>query len=156
MNKLRSLLAAAFLCGISFGAQAQSHKLGQIDIDHPYARSTAPGQPAGGAYLRLQNHGKQDDRLVSASTPAAAGVQLHTMKMEGDVMRMRQVDAINVPAGKSVVLQPGGMHLMLIGLKGPLEQGQTIPLTLKFERAGEVNVELHVEAVGAGAEGMKH
>ena len=135
-------------------AQAHSFKLGAIDIGHPYARATVAGQPAGGGYLTLQNAGA-DDRLLSASADVAKSVELHSMSMEGDVMKMRQVEAIDLPAGKTVELKPGGLHIMFIGLKAPFKAGDKFPLKLKFEKAGEVTVQVNVEATGASHE-MKH
>lgn len=123
---------------------AHSFKLGDIDIGHPYARPSVPGQQLGAGYLKLTNKGA-DDRLVSAASPAAASVEIHSMTMDGDVMKMRQVEAINLPGGATVKLQPGGYHLMLMGLKAPLKAGDKIPLTLKFEKAGEVVVTVNVE-----------
>ena len=89
------------------------------------------------------------DRLVSASSPAARTTELHTHIREGDVMRMRGVPGIEVPAGQAVTLQPGGLHLMLIGLTQPLNRGETVPVTLVFERAGPVQVALQVQSAGA-------
>jgi copper(I)-binding protein len=141
----------------SLGAQAHEYKLGAIAIGHPYARATVPGQPAGGGYLKLDNKGG-DDRLLSVSADVAGSVELHTMSMEGDVMRMRQVDAINLPAGKTVELKPGGFHIMFMGLKAPLKAGDSFPLKLKFEKAGEVTVDVKIEAAGQDgmAKDMKH
>ncbi|MBC7993150.1 MAG: copper chaperone PCu(A)C [Rhizobacter sp.] len=147
MKLTRSLVRALALATLGLAAtaaQAHSFKLGAIEIGHPYARATAPGQPSGGGYLSLSNAGA-NDRLVSASAEVSKSVELHTMSMEGDVMRMRQVDAIEVPAGKKVELKPGGLHMMFIGLKAPLKQGDTFPLKLKFEKAGEVTVQVSVE-----------
>jgi copper(I)-binding protein len=142
------LIAGVSLSLAAFVAQAHSFKLGAIEIGHPYARATAPGQPSGGGYLTL-NNGGANDRLLSASAEVSKAVELHTMTMEGDVMRMRQVDAIELPAGKAVELKPGGLHIMFIGLKAPLKQGDKFPLKLKFEKAGEVTVQVNVEAGGA-------
>lgn len=153
MNKLFRLLAGTTLALAGLAAAAHSFKLGEITIGHPYARTTAPGQSTGGAYLRFENRGP-DDRLLAASTPVAPVVEMHDTQMDGDVMRMRQVAAIAVPTQKAVVLKPGGLHLMLVGLKAPLKQGDKFPLTLKFEKAGEVTVEVNVESASP-AEPMK-
>jgi periplasmic copper chaperone A len=155
MNKLLNIGAGLLLALIGFATHAHSYKVGDIAIGHPYARGTAPGQPNGGAYLRLENHGS-GDRLLSASAEVANRVELHESRMEGDVMRMRQLDAIEVPADKAVVLQPGGMHIMLVGLKAPLKKGDSFALTLKFEKAGEVKVDVKVEAGEAGPAAHKH
>jgi copper(I)-binding protein len=153
MNILKTLTAALALA-IAATAQAHSFKLGAIDIGHPYARATVAVQPTGGAFLTLTNNGA-DDRLLSASADVAKSVELHSMSMEGDVMRMRRLDAVDVPAGKTVELKPGASHIMLVGLKAPLKQGDKFPLTLKFEKAGEVTVTVNVEGAGA-AHDMKH
>ena len=157
MNLSHLLLACASLAAATPVAAGHETRLGPITIVHPYARPTAPGQPVGGAYLRVVNQGPAE-RLVSARTEVAAGVELHSMHMEGDVMRMREIAAVELPAGRSVELKPGGMHLMLVGLKAPLEMGASFPLTLKFERAGEVVVTVQVEtgASAAGRGAAKH
>ena len=154
MKTLFRLLAGTTLALATLAAAAHSFKLGEITIGHPYARTTAPGQSTGGAYLRFENRGPSD-RLVAAQADIAKRVELHDMKMDGDVMRMRQLDAIDVPPNKAVVLKPGGLHLMLVGLKAPLKQGDKFPLTLKFEKAGEVTVVVNVEPASS-AEPMKH
>ena len=142
----KRLIAGTALALSAMFAQAHEFKLGSITIGHPYARATAPGQPAGGGYLKLDNQGAAD-RLLSASAVAvAARVELHTMSMDGDVMRMRQVEAIDLPAGKTVELKPGGLHMMFVGLKAPLKAGDRFPVTLKFEKAGQVTVDVVVEA----------
>jgi len=151
---------ASTLAGLALGlasllAQAHEYKLGGLTIEHPWARPTGAGQATGGAYMKIVNGGA-DDKLVSISTEAAKNVELHEMKMEGDVMKMRQVDGIALKAGQTVELKPGGYHVMLIGLKAPLKVGDKIPAKLKFEKAGEVDVTLNVDAAGAAALEHKH
>lgn len=148
---LNRLLAGALLGLAALAANANEFKLGAVTIDRPYARATAPGQPGGGGFLTLKNSGASADRLLSASAEVSKAVELHTMTMEGDVMRMRQVEAIDLPAGKTVELKPGGLHIMFIGLKAPLKKGDSFPLKLKFEKAGEVTVQVNVEATGAAS-----
>ena len=138
------LIVGTALALATLTAAAHSFKVGNITIGHPYARPSIPGQQVGGGYLKLVNGGAAD-RLVSAATPAAASVEIHSMTMDGDVMRMHPVDAIELPSGATVKLQPGGYHLMLMGLKAPLKAGDRIPLTLKFEKAGKVVVTVNVE-----------
>lgn len=145
------ILSAAALMFASAIANAHSFKLGEIDIGHPYARVTAPGQPTGGGYLSLDNKGR-DDKLISARAAVSASVELHSMSMDGDVMRMRQVDGIALPTGKKVELKPGGFHIMFVGLKAPLKAGDKFPMTLKFEKAGEVEVTVNVEAPKAAGD----
>ena len=129
--------------------QAQEAKVGSIKIENAYVRATAPGQPAAGAFMKIENSGTAD-QLVSASSPAAGEVQLHQMSMEGNVMKMGQVKDIAVPANGSVDLKPGGYHIMLMNIKAPLRAGETVPVKLKFAKAGEVEVKLPVNAVGSG------
>lgn len=154
MNR-RHLLAAALLITAAAHTAAHEFKAGAITIGHPWARPTAAGQPVGGGFMKFSNAGAAD-RLVAASTAVSASVELHTMRMEGDVMRMRQVDAIELPAGGTVELKPGGLHLMLMGLKQPLKAGDTFPLTLRFEKAGEVVVTVNVEVPKAAAPAHEH
>ena len=149
--KSKLILSAAALAFASAFAHAHSFKLGEIDIGHPYARATVAGQPTGGGYLSLDNKGR-DDKLLSATAAVSASVELHSMSMEGDVMRMRRVDGIALPTGKKVELKPGGFHLMFVGLKAPLKAGDKFPMTLKFEKAGEVEVTVNVEAPTAAGE----
>ncbi|MBC7483672.1 MAG: copper chaperone PCu(A)C [Rhizobacter sp.] len=152
---LKPILAALAFTLASAAAHAHSFKLGSIEIGHPYARATAAGQPTGGGFLKLTNGGA-DDKLLSASAAVSASVELHEMKMEGDVMRMRQVDGIALPAGQSVELRPGGFHIMFVGLKAPLKAGDKFPIKLKFEKAGEVEVTVNVEAPGPAAAASAH
>ena len=155
MKTIAKLPALVLALAAAALAEAHSFKLGDIDIEHPYARATAPGQPTGGGYLKLDNKGR-DDRLVSARAAVSASVELHSMRMESDVMRMRQVDGIALPRGKQVALEPGGLHIMFVGLKAPLKAGDKFPMTLTFEKAGAVEVIVNVEtpkpAAGSAAE----
>ena len=153
--KHASVLAGLALGLASLAAQAHDYKLGSLSIGHPWARPTGAGQATGGAYMKIANAGG-DDKLLSVSSDAAKSVELHEMKMEGDVMKMRQVDGIVLKAGQTVELKPGGYHVMLVGLKAPLKVGDKIPAKLKFEKAGEVDVTLNVDALGADAPEHKH
>jgi copper(I)-binding protein len=151
------LLTAALVATAALTGQAQTGtKPGKVAIGQPWARSTVPGQTAGGGFLTLQSVGG-DDRLLGASAAVAQTVELHTMSMDGNVMRMRRVEAIDLPAGKTVELKPGGLHVMFMGLKAPLGEGDTFALRLRFEKAGEVTVNVKVQAAGAAApETHKH
>ncbi len=153
MKRILGIATALALFGAG-AALAHSYKAGPIDIGHPWARATAPSAPNGGAYLSLTNTGTAEDRLVAASTPAAEKAELHTHLNENGVMKMREVPFIAVAPGESVKLAPGGLHVMLLGLKKPLVKGERVPLTLRFEKAGSVEVELAVEA--AGQSGSDH
>ncbi len=149
-SSLGKRLIGVALCLCALCASAHEYTLGSLTIGHPYARPTVPGQSVGGGFLSIANKGA-DDRLLSATSAAAKSVEMHSMSMDGDVMRMRQVDAIALPAGKTVDLKPGALHLMFMGLKAPLKPGDTLPVTLKFEKAGEVKVTVNVQAPGADA-----
>jgi copper(I)-binding protein len=118
-----------------------------IEVTAPFARATAGSAQAGAAFMTLKNMSARDDELVSASSPVANSAELHTHLMEGDIMRMREVPSIDVPAGGSVSMQPGGLHVMLMGLKQPLRQGEVFPLTLTFANAGPITVEIPVKGV---------
>ena len=145
---IRRLMCAATIMLASLAASAQSYKVGSIGIDDLRARPTVAGQQVGGAYMTLVNKGAAD-RLLSATTAVAVAVQMHTMAMDGDVMTMREVDAVDLGAGQAVEFKPGGFHLMLMGLKAPLKLGDKFPMTLRFEKAGKVEVMVHVEPVSA-------
>jgi len=149
--KSKLFLTAAVLTLASAFAHAHSFKLGEIEIGHPYARPTVASQPMGGGYLSLDNKGR-DDKLLSATAAVSASVELHSMSMEGDVMRMRQIDGIALPAGTKVELKPGGYHLMFVSLKVPLKAGDKFPMKLKFEKAGEVEVTVSVEVPKAASD----
>jgi len=138
----------AFILGIvvSSAALAQS---GQLEVSNAWARATPGKAETGAAYLTIQS--PTADRLVSASTPVAKRAELHTMSMEGMVMKMRPLAALDIPAGQAVTLNPGGMHIMLLGLKQPLHEGQSFPLTLTFEKAGPREVTVAVGKPGATA-----
>jgi len=130
-------------------ASAFSAKAADVAVEQPWARATPGRAPNGAAYFTLANTGKDADRLISASTPAAARAELHTHVHSGTVMEMRPVEAIEVKPGERVTLQPGGLHVMLMGLKAPLKEGERMPLTLRFARGGEVTVDVPVGKAGA-------
>ena len=137
---------------------AHGFAVSDLKIGHPWSRETAPGQSAGGGFLTITNNGKQADRLVSATSRAAAQVQIHTVSMTNGVMRMRELPSgLEIPAGATVALKPGGFHIMLIGLKAPLRQGTLVPAELRFQRAGKVTINVKVEPIAyAGPEGGDH
>lgn len=152
---MKRLMIAAIAAGVLAAAPALAHdyKLGNLEIAHPWSRATAPAAANGAAYMVLTANGKDTDRLVSAASPAAEKVELHTHLMEDGVMKMRPVAGIEVTPGSPTALQPGGLHIMLLGLKHPLTKGKSFPLTLTFEKAGSVTVEVAVDAAGASAGG---
>lgn len=139
-----SLFALSLL--LTFEAGAHEYKAGDIRIAHPHARPSIPGQTSGVAYLGLENTGGAGDKLLSASTPMAKSVEMHTMSMDKNIMRMREVNAIDVPPGAKIVMQPGdGFHFMLIGLKQPLKIGDKFPMKLVFEKFGPLEVSISVD-----------
>lgn len=127
-------------------AKAHDYTQGSITIDHPWARPTH-GADMGAIYFTLRNSGGEADTLVSVASPVAENTQIHQTSKEGDVMKMREVkDGVTIPPAGKVAFEPGAYHVMLIHLKRQLDQGQRIPVTLTFAKAGAVNVEANVEA----------
>ena len=144
-NRLIAALALFALAAVS-GAWAQTK--GNLEIEHPWARATPPGASVGGGFATVRNAGVEPDKLIGASSPAADHVELHVMSMDNGIMRMRQVPSFAVPARGELTLKPGGKHLMFLGLKRPLKPGEKVPVKLRFERAGEVQVQLEVGSMG--------
>ncbi|WP_422154423.1 copper chaperone PCu(A)C [Vreelandella titanicae] len=121
----------------------------KIEVSQPWTRATPPGAGAGGGFITLTNHGDQNDRLVSASSTITNRTEIHTMEMDGDVMRMMPLlNGINIPPGSTVILKPGGLHLMFLELSGSIVEGTFVPVTLEFEHSPSVDVELRVLAAG--------
>ncbi len=146
----RTLFLAALLCAASFiPASAHDYNLGDLKIVHPWSRATAPSAPAGLAYMTIVNRGPSD-KLLSAASDVAKAVELHTHIIEGNIVRMRKVENVDLAGGTETKMAPGGLHVMLIGLKAPLKEGTSFPLTLNFERSGTLTVEVAVQA-GASA-----
>lgn len=141
MTRIAVLFFSAFL---SFSA------LAQVTIERSWARATAPGSTVAGGYLLIRNQGAAD-RLLSASSPAAARVELHVHINDGGVMKMREVAGYDVPAKGTFELKPGGAHLMFVDIKRPFKEGEKVPVKLKFEKAGEVRAEFHVGRLGQSA-----
>ncbi|UYN99215.1 MAG: DUF1775 domain-containing protein [Devosia sp.] len=132
-------------------AQPVEITLGDLTISAPFTRATLPNAPVGGGYLTIANAGSADDRLVSVTSAIAKDTQIHEMAMDGEVMKMRQLtDGLVIPAGGSVVLEPGGYHIMFLGLTAPIVEGEAISVTLTFEKAGEITIEL--PAAGSAAD----
>jgi len=125
-------------------ALVASPALAQIKIENAWSRATAPGAKIAAGYMTLRNASKAPDKLVAASSPAAEKVETHVTVKDGDIFRMREVKGYDVPAGGAFELKPGGAHLMLVNVRAPLKEGDKVPLTLRFERAGEVKTELNV------------
>ncbi len=144
--KRRVFLAAFFFAGAALG---HSHEKGEIQVRHPWARATPPGASVGAGYLEIRNRGSQPDRLLSAATAVARRVELHVTEHAADVAKMRQLRAFEVPARERLTLRPGGAHLMLVDLVRPLAKGERFAMTLRFERAGELEVQFEVQELGS-------
>ena len=145
---LPTLIGSTVLaCAISSAAHAQDAKVGSIAVNGAYTRATVPGQAAAGGVMKITSNGAAD-QLISVSSSVSDDVQLHTMTMNGNVMRMREVKQIDVPANGAVELKPGGLHLMFMNIKAPLKSGELVPVKLKFAKAGEVEVKMPVNAMG--------
>jgi copper(I)-binding protein len=141
------LHGAVLVAAIAVAAQAAPRS---ISIEKPWARETVEGQAAGGGFMTIVNNGQREDQLVSASSPASHEVQIHTMSMDGRVMRMRQLtDGLPIPAKGKVELKPRGLHIMFIGLKKPLRPGTSVPVTLKFRHTGSMTAQFKVQAMTA-------
>jgi periplasmic copper chaperone A len=135
--------------------QAKDYDIGSIHITQPWARATPKGASSGAGYMTIKNSGNTPDRLSCVSSDASAECQIHTMTMENGVMKMRPVEGgLEIKPGETLTLKPGGFHVMLVGLKRPLQQGQDVNVTLKFEHAGTINVEYPIAAIGAAAPGV--
>jgi copper(I)-binding protein len=148
--KLIAVMALALIAALP--VLAQTAPSSTLEVQQAWARATPAGAKTGAIYLTVVNRTGADDKLVAASTPEAREAQLHTMIDENGVMKMRPLASIEIKAGATVTLKPGGMHVMLLGLKEPLKQGASFPLTLEFEKAGKR--ELTVSVAKAGAMGM--
>ena len=135
------------IAALSGSASARQYTLGNLSVERPWAREMPPVAPNGAAYLRIENAGAAADHVVSASSPIARRVEFHTHEMDGGVMKMRRVHSIEVPAQGSAPFEPGGLHVMLIGLKEPLVAGGSFPLTLGFRNAGELEVKVEITDV---------
>ena len=150
MKAFRILSLVPILSLISVMAFAADYKLGSLEITQPWTRATAATAPTGAGFLTITNKGTAPDRLVSVRSSAANQSEIHEMKMDGNVMRMRELDGgLVIAPGATVALAPGGFHVMMMGLKAPFKEGTSVPLTLVFEKAGSIDVELSVRKLGA-------
>ena len=152
----RHTLACAALLAVFLAApvRAEEVKAGDLVITQAWSRATPGGAKIGGGYLTIENRGSAPDRLIGGSADVAGNVQIHEMTMNNGVMTMRALDkGLAIEPGKTVKLAPGGYHLMLMDLKSPLKQGDKLPVTLEFEKAGKVKLSLDVQGIGAQAPG---
>jgi periplasmic copper chaperone A len=142
------LLSSGWIALLAISASAFAHdfKVGDMRIEHPYARPTVAVQKNGAVYASIENKGKSADQLISVSSPASDSAEIHTMSMQGNVMKMREVSRIEIKPSEKVAMTPGhGYHIMLIGLKQPLKSGDKFPVTLRFKNAGSVETQVSVE-----------
>jgi len=144
MTRIFALLLALAIIG---PAPAHEASVGGLTIDHPWGRPNLPNRPAA-AYMEITNAGDAPDRLVAARSPDFGRVELHRSVMEEGIMKMRPVEGIDIPPGGSAALAPGGYHAMLFEARGQFAVGESYPLTLVFEKAGEITVEVSVETRG--------
>jgi copper(I)-binding protein len=162
---MKRTLLAAFACALMLAGAADaaepthSYKLDGITVSDAWARASLGKAPNSAAYLTLRNDGPADDRLIAVETEAAAKPELHTTKMADGVMKMRPLEGVDLPAGGEATLAVGGSHVMLMGLRAPLHAGDSFPMTLVFEKAGRLSLEVEVRALGAAGgnhAGMGH
>ena len=158
---MKSLLAVAFVSILALGACSKAPEAtnenpapaaapvsSSVNVSEPWAALTPAGAKVGAGYFTLTNPGTASDKLLGAASPRAKAVELHEMKMDGAMMSMRPVDGVELPAGGTVKFAPGGYHLMFMDIDAPFADGQDIPVTLTFEKAGAVDVSLKVAAAG--------
>lgn len=152
---LKDVMFAAFALALCAApATAEDVKAGDLVISQAWSRATPGGAKVAGGYLTIENKGTAADRLVNVSAEIAGKAEVHEMAMDNGVMKMRPLDkGLVIDPGKTVKLAPGGYHLMLQELKGPFKEGEKVPVTLEFEKAGKVSVALDVQGVGAQAPG---
>ncbi len=150
-NRFRAISVALVvaLAGGNVPAPAHAITVGTLTVTGPWTTATPPGAPTTGGYVTIANTGKEPDRLIAVSSPLAAIGMLHEMAMRNGIASMRMVRAIDIPAGKTVTLAPTGLHVMFEALKQPLKVGDTLPVTLTFEKAGRIDLVLPVLAIGA-------
>jgi copper(I)-binding protein len=156
MKQLSRILAltAVAITVLAAPARAEDVKAGDLVITQAWTRATPNGAKIGGGYVTIENKGTTPDRLVGGAGDIAGKVEIHEMAMDNGVMKMRPIDkGLTIEPGKTVKLAPGGYHLMMFDLKAPLKQGDKVPVTLQFEKAGKVSVTLDVQGVGAQAPG---
>ena len=142
-------LAALLLTLIATSASAHEYKLGSLEIKHPWTRATPKNAPVAGGYLKIVNTGTAPDRLIGGSVEVAQKFEVHEMSMDGGVMKMRELkEGVEIPPGATVELKPGSYHIMMMNLSHPLAKGDRVKGSLTFEKAGKVDVEFVVEAMG--------
>jgi copper(I)-binding protein len=155
MNSMAAILRAGLIGAtilVAGGiATAQTYSAGGLQIENPWARATPKGSTIGAGYLRITNKGAEADRLTGGTLASAGRFEVHTTVTEGGVAKMRQLKGVEIKPGETVEFKPGGMHVMFVGLKQPLKQGENVKGTLVFEKAGTIAIEFAVRPAGAPA-----
>jgi hypothetical protein len=147
---IRVTLGAAIVVGLGAAASAQKFEVKSIVIDRPWARATPGGAKVAGGYMIITNTGNEPDRLIGGALPQAGRFEVHEMRMQNNVMQMREVPGgLEIKPGEKVELKPGGYHVMFMDLREPLKQGDKLKGQLRFQKAGTVDIEYRVEAIGA-------
>jgi copper(I)-binding protein len=150
----RRLILTTAVSLLAMPAMAQDYKVGSLEITTPWTRATPPSARTGGGFMTITNKGTTADRLVAVRSNASDKVEIHEMQMDGNVMRMRELaQGLEIPPGATVMLKPGSYHIMFMELKAPIAKDAKVPLTLVFEKAGSVDVQLTAQAMGAMPQG---
>lgn len=147
MRRSALAFAAAFLAalfGLCAPAAAAEYRAGALTVSNPYGPDTPPNARTAAAYLQIRNDGDAPDRLIGVESARADTVELHATQKDGEVLRMRSIDAVDIPAHGAVTFAPSGLHVMMVGLKAPLKAGETVRLTLVFEKAGRLEIDMDV------------
>ena len=159
MKPTQTLVTASLLTLLLLPSSglSQDYRIGTLAVDQAWARESPPTVTNGAAFMTITNRGTSTDRLMSADAEVSERVELHTHLMDQGVMRMRQVDSIELKPGEVTELKPGGLHVMFIGLKAPFKAGQQVPVTLRFERGGSLDIEVPVKTMDeSGAMMQEH
>jgi copper(I)-binding protein len=152
---MRLFLSVALLLALAAGASAHDYKLGPLVIDHPWSRATPKGAAVAGGYMKITNTGSTPDRLLGGATEVAKKFEIHEMRMDGGVMKMRELaSGLEIAPGATVEFKPGSYHVMMVNLAKPFVQGERVKASLTFEKAGKVEIEFAVEAIGGGKQHM--
>jgi len=151
------VLVSALLLAAMASASAHDYKVGSLEIDHPWSRATPKGASVAGGYMKITNTGSTPDRLIGGATEAARKFEIHEMKVDGGVMKMRELtNGLEIPPGGTIELKPGSLHVMMTGVTRPFVKGERVKASLTFEKAGKVDIEFIVDAVGGDARQHQH
>ena len=155
---MKTIVAAALLLAFAAtGASAHDYTLGPLKVDHPWSRATPKGAAVAGGYMKITNTGTTPDRLTGGATAAAKRFEIHEMSVDGGVMKMRELkDGVEIPPGATVEFKPGSYHVMMMNPAKPFTKGDRVKASLTFEKAGKLDIEFAVEAVGGAVQEHKH